>query len=289
MRLILGIVFIVAGLAVGASGILRAMAPPQQEPARLGNQVQTAAAVPAPTISVVVMLPAKDSSPAHPVVLAPDTGSKGLSGPGLVQQLQDELVRVGCYDGTVNGSWTAPTREAVKAFLEQVNARLPIEKPDTVLLALLRGHQGQACGVCPAGQQASPDGRCQPNAIVASLEKKSAPLAPIVSGVVPPPAVAPTQRQARRNARREAPIEGRMGIGAGAIATPRAIERRPTKLASADPNPSTPQTVAPGRERRAARHASPRSRAYLRPMRPVRYAYRPFRRTRGLLAAIFGF
>jgi hypothetical protein len=107
--------------------------------------------------------------------------------------------------------------------------------------------------------------------------------------LMPPPAIAPRQRQARRSARREAPIEGRMGIGAGAIMAPPAIELRPAKLAAAEPNLSMPQTAEPRRERRTARHASPRSRAYLRPMRPVRYAYRPFRRPRGLLAAIFGF
>ena len=71
----------------------------------------------------------------------------------LVRELQRELRRVGCYDGRLNESWTASTRTAMKAFTNRVNASLPIDRPDHILLTLVRGHQGRACGIaCPPRQ-----------------------------------------------------------------------------------------------------------------------------------------
>jgi|SwirhirootsSR2_FD_contig_51_207950_length_861_multi_2_in_0_out_0_1 peptidoglycan hydrolase-like protein with peptidoglycan-binding domain len=86
----------------------------------------------------------------------------------IVRQLQSELKRVGCYASEPNGIWTTSTRRAMQVFVERVNAVLPIEQPDGILLALVQGHQGKACGApCPAGQGLSRDGRCVPNAILA--------------------------------------------------------------------------------------------------------------------------
>ena len=42
----------------------------------------------------------------------------------LALQLQRELARVGCYDGEINGVWTPTTRQALKAFLDRLNAVL---------------------------------------------------------------------------------------------------------------------------------------------------------------------
>jgi hypothetical protein len=94
-------------------------------------------------------------------------------GVALARELQRELKRVVCYDGEINGAWTTAARKAMKAFTERVNASLPVEKPDYVLLTLVRAHQGQACGrACPTGQGAADDGRCVPNAILAQTAKK---------------------------------------------------------------------------------------------------------------------
>ena len=83
-----------------------------------------------------------------------------------------------------------------------------------------------------------------------------------------------------------------VGVGAGVIA-PVPPAERDVKLAAAAPEP--PDTLAPQqqRDRRAARHgkrsaAAHRSRGYLRPMRPMRYAFRPFRKPRGLGGLFFG-
>jgi hypothetical protein len=86
---------------------------------------------------------------------------------GIARELQRELKRVGCYWGEVNGAWTPATRRAVKSFTDRINAALPIDQPDLVLLALVQAHETQACGVaCPAGQSLAADGRCLPDALV---------------------------------------------------------------------------------------------------------------------------
>ena len=97
---------------------------------------------------------------------------------GLARDIQQELARVGCYPGEINGVWTTSTRQAMKAFMDWVNAALPTQQPDGVLLALVRGHTGKACGVsCPDGQSLTHAGRCVPIAIVSREAKKPLPVA----------------------------------------------------------------------------------------------------------------
>jgi hypothetical protein len=92
----------------------------------------------------------------------------------LTRDLQKELKRVGCFDGEVNGTWSPASKKAMSAFMDRVNATLPVEDPDYILLTLVQGHAAQACGKgCPAGQGLSTDGRCQPRAILAQSARKS--------------------------------------------------------------------------------------------------------------------
>jgi hypothetical protein len=92
----------------------------------------------------------------------------------LALDLQKELTRVGCYDGEINGTWSAASKKAMAAFTERVNATLPVEEPDYILLTLVQGHAALACGKsCPPGQGLSGDGRCQPRAILAQSARKS--------------------------------------------------------------------------------------------------------------------
>jgi hypothetical protein len=67
----------------------------------------------------------------------------------LVREIQRQLIRVGCYHGEVSGKWSAQSRLAMQAFTEQVNAKLPLDRPDQILLRLIEGHQGRACGARP--------------------------------------------------------------------------------------------------------------------------------------------
>jgi hypothetical protein len=64
----------------------------------------------------------------------------------LVADIQQNLKRVGCYWGRINGSWNGSTREAMREFTTRTNAALPVEKPDYLLLSLLKSHNGRSCG-----------------------------------------------------------------------------------------------------------------------------------------------
>jgi hypothetical protein len=84
----------------------------------------------------------------------------------LAKQLQGELQRVGCYGGELNGIWTAATRQAMRAFTARVNARLPTEEPDEVLLSLVRGHDGKVCErECVSAHGRGNDDRCPSHAV----------------------------------------------------------------------------------------------------------------------------
>ena len=90
----------------------------------------------------------------------------------LARELQKELRRVGCYDGEIHGAWTTSTKRAMKTFTERVNASLPVEEPDQVLLSLLHGQPDKACGrPCPAGESSAEGGRCVPSPVAASPRK----------------------------------------------------------------------------------------------------------------------
>jgi hypothetical protein len=87
---------------------------------------------------------------------------------------QKELQRVGCYDGEINGVWTPASQAAASRFLDRINAKLPAEKPDDVLLALLRSSRDGICASCPRGQETDAAGRCTPTAL---LRRPAAPVA----------------------------------------------------------------------------------------------------------------
>ncbi|MGE0857080.1 MAG: hypothetical protein AB7L18_13405, partial [Hyphomicrobiaceae bacterium] len=122
----------------------------------------------------------------------------------LARKLQGELKRVGCYYGDVDGDWGMGSKRAMAGFLERVNATLPTDSPDYILLTLVQGHADRACGVsCPSGQALANDGRCLPTAIIARAKERTAPAvatasstdtsaaANLVVADVPPPALSP--------------------------------------------------------------------------------------------------
>jgi hypothetical protein len=144
----------------------------------------------------------------------------------LAREIQRELRRVGCYGGEVNGVWTTSSRMAMKTFVERVNAALPIDNPDPVLLSLVQGHRDRACGVCPPGQTAT--AACVPTAV--------------------PTAAAPA------DARPEADKPGGAATAAGAAAL---ALTTPPAAAKADPRASDPRTSGPGANRAAPAAAAP--------------------------------
>lgn len=125
----------------------------------------------------VVIVPARTEqvahvpAPAQPPRVIPPAGNRAA----LVRELQKELIRVGCYDGEISGVWTTSSRRAMRDFTDRVNARLPIDEPDLILLSLVQGHRQKACGIaCPAGQQEGAGGRCVPNALATRATQQPA-------------------------------------------------------------------------------------------------------------------
>jgi len=104
-------------------------------------------------------------------------------GSALARAAQQELYRLGCYNDAINGVWTSPSRSAAEKFLARVNARLPVEQPDEVLLALLRSTSGFVCSQCPLGEAFNSAGDCVPKALVDKAVKS----APITTGAVAEP------------------------------------------------------------------------------------------------------
>ena len=191
---------------------------------------------------------------------------------GLARELQWELRRVGCYRGDINGSWGAESRRSMKAFTDRVNATLPIDQPDYILLALVRSHQEEVCGKgCPAGQALS-DGQCLPNAIIArAAKKKSAPIAaaaPPRNGRPDAPAPASSSWSTTTTVAAtppSAPIDGRMALAgpqadqAGLSADEReraagaapqiAPAQEPVPAAVSDPRPPPRPVARPAKRR----------------------------------------
>jgi hypothetical protein len=76
----------------------------------------------------------------------------------------------------------------MKMFTDRVNATLPVGQPDIILLAMLRSHQDNRCGVpCPPGQGVAVDGRCLPNVLLAKIGEKQAPASSTVAATASPP------------------------------------------------------------------------------------------------------
>ncbi len=201
------------------------------------------------------------ASEASSVQLASSRGATDEQRMKLASQIQHELIRVGCFDDTADGDWNTASKTAMSAFLAKVNARLPHDNPDDILLTLVKEHVGPACGVtCPAGQGANSDGRCLPSTVQAQStggKSKATYSAPdtavataVIAGALPAPSIAvPVPRLVKRGSTKIAtettppatatatatapvlaakatpavrPLPGRMSIG-GPVAPPLAV------------------------------------------------------------------
>ena len=92
----------------------------------------------------------------------------------LARVLQTELKRVGCYFGDVDGDWGPGSKRAMGSFTEQVNASLPVENPDHILLKMVQRYEGRACGAsCRGSETRTEDGRCVPTAVIAAADRSA--------------------------------------------------------------------------------------------------------------------
>jgi hypothetical protein len=135
-----------------------------------------------------------------------------LTGERLVRELQRALKRVGCYSHEINGDWTSMTRRAMKDFMDRVNAVLPLEAPDAVMLALLHTHAEVVCGgACPAGQSLDKEDRCIPSALRAAKSVRTE-MTEVAPQSIAAPVTAPAARTRRSAGRRKIQGSGFFGF-----------------------------------------------------------------------------
>jgi hypothetical protein len=134
------------------------------------------ASEPPPAISTSVTVPtakrvAMADVPARMPIARSESGVASSSDKaGLTREIQRQLKRVGCYDGDVTGVWSPNVRRAMKSFTDRMNATLPTDEPDFVLLAMVESHGSRACGrPCEHGQADTT--QCVPSTVVTTAAR----------------------------------------------------------------------------------------------------------------------
>ncbi len=114
-----------------------------------------------------------------------DVGSGGPPEPQnrIVIKLQEQLRRVGCFKGSFHGKWDAATRRAMARFNDKVNAHLPLDTPNPVLLTLVEKYDNRACGApCAPGTAPNASGICtSAQQVAAAIPAPIAPAKPVVA------------------------------------------------------------------------------------------------------------
>ena len=133
---------------------------PQSQPAPAGNSAVDA-------FSVAAVPPPVEAQPAisSPEVIDAEADAD------LARRLQVELRRVGCLKAGADGVWGRASQRAMQRFADRIDAALPTDRPDAVLLMLVEKFEDRACGApCAIGQQPDARGRCQARTEVAAVE-----------------------------------------------------------------------------------------------------------------------
>jgi hypothetical protein len=200
---------ITLGLALIGAGIVAAyvVSPPVtgvaehvtlSRQAPMPSQRNPGAAASSDQLPVIISVPQR--SPAQNTELREEEPQRIFSlrsdRAGLASALQRELQRVGCYDREINGVWTTSSRMAMQTFLERVNAALPFDEPDLILLSLVQAHKGTACGrSCPTGGSLPHSEQCPPNPLRSAKfepdERAADALNPLITGSVPASTTSP--------------------------------------------------------------------------------------------------
>jgi hypothetical protein len=155
---------------------------------------------PAGDQAVVYTVPQRSEPAANPPVTPPP---KAIETPGdrvtLIRTLQFELKRVGCYSGEINGVWTTSSRMAMKSFTDEVNASLPIDNPDYILLSLVQQRQGTVCTTTEAKAPLppSPPPAEKSTTNVGAAVPAAAAAVTALTAATPPPAATPAPDAAK--------------------------------------------------------------------------------------------
>jgi hypothetical protein len=170
----------------------------------------------------------------------------------LVVDIQQQLKRVGCYWGRADGSWGPGTKDAMQSFMTRVNAALPYDSPDYVLLTLLKSQSGEVCGACPADQVLLPGGRCVPQTTVAYGQPNPDATAAIATKETLPWQAAgaapskPLFTPLPNSVVSSEPLPGRMAIGGPAALPPVNSVYAPPAMAATEPGqPGVTAAAAP--------------------------------------------
>jgi hypothetical protein len=154
-----------------------------------------------PVYTVLVPQGPPESPAVTPAAPAIPPSQKAIATPGdrasLARELQRELKRVGCYGGEINGVWTTSSRMAMKAFTDQVNATLPIDNPDYILLSLVQQRQDTVCGTTTDAKAAPQPGEKTTTTIGAAVPAAAAVTA--LAAATPPAAPPPVAPKAEAN------------------------------------------------------------------------------------------
>jgi hypothetical protein len=179
--------------ALGAFGALAYLLNPLPPETQWANRVATNTSQVPPTSGVD-----RPPTPENPPSTAARPPAQD-SAVRLVQQIQTELLRLGCYAGAVDGRWTPETQQAMHVLGERVRVLRPVETPDYIMLAFARS---QSSHVCTARDRATAAARL-PARMVPSAARGAAPVQPRADRAQT--ADAPRGRVTRRDESRTAP------------------------------------------------------------------------------------
>ena len=122
-----------------------------------------------PWTTVITTAPRHNSSSR----LTSSRPADGAARYALIRDIQSELKRVGCYYGKIDGNWGPASKRAIIKFIAEVNASLPTQNPDFILLSLVQSQQTNVCGSkCAPGHYQLANGQCSPRATIAQNKKK---------------------------------------------------------------------------------------------------------------------
>jgi hypothetical protein len=169
----------------------------------------------------------------------------------LVIEIQRQLKSRGCYWGRIDGSWGAGSKFAMSTFLSRVNAKLPSNEPNYILLTLLQSSGDMTCSGCPKGKKLTAGGRCMPPSYFA--EAKALPGGPSLSNL------SSSDKLGEKDFRSRPLLQphGRMSIGGPELLPPTSLADNAAHqngAADAEPNSLTEadvSSVSLKRERRA--------------------------------------
>lgn len=190
----------------------------------------------------------------------------------LTRSIQQELQRVGCYSGAIDGSWSDTTKSGMASFMQSLKVKLPVSAPDYILLTMLQGQKSAACGTPRSLEPATTTAQApdRPKARVTKTDTR-----PIVIEQAGPavgefrttvatanePVVAPARSlqpivtmpaATKAPAAALAPLPGRMAVGAPVEHTPAMPEVAPgSPAAPVAEEQEKPKVVRPTRTREA--------------------------------------